>query len=192
MAYSRSETTLRKILPELASLQEGRTVKWDTLPGRAWWKASKIREGLYIALHVFPDKYPRLAEAAAHFVVEVVDHRTVQARPTANTPEQAVAPTSPQLETPIHGLEPATSIPRTVVGQRTATDIISFWLAAQPTNDKLVFTECVLSTTELDQLARWAGSRTPKWMIVVSPTEGIVTLSPFQPGIPAWTPTKGI
>lgn len=196
MAYSRSESTLIKILPELAPLEAGRTHRWDTVPGRAWWKAGKIREALHIARNIFPSKYPRLATAAQHYTVEVLNDHTVQARPTANTPataigtgEEAVGTETPAIGvTPIHGLEPATSVPRTIVGMRSASDIINYWLQAQPTNDKLVFTECLLPDSELDMLARWASYRTPRWMVVVSSSIGVITLSPYQPGIPAWSP----
>lgn len=196
MAYSRSAATVEKILPHLAPIIEGRTHKWDVPSGRAWWWAGKVREAFHIARTIYPNKYPRLAVAASHYTVEVLDDHTVQARPTANTPATAIGTgeglveteTSRSDVTPIHGLEIAGGVPRTIVGMRTATDIISFWLQAQPTNDKLVFTDTRLDDTELDQLARWANARAPRWMVVVSRNEGIVTLSPFQPGIPAWTP----
>jgi hypothetical protein len=200
MAYSRSESTLKRMLPDLAPIARGRTQKWDTEPGRAWYMASRIREALYIARNVFPHRYPELAAAARSFVIEVLDDHTVQARPTSNTPATAISNGEGLTETetpthdvtPTHGLELALSVPRTIVGQRTATDIISWWLRAQPTNDKLVFTEVQLDDHELDMLAQWASSRTPRWMIVVNRAEGIVTLSPFQPGIPAWGVRRGV
>ena len=194
MAYSRSEETLKKMLPELQNVSQGRTQKWSVVPGQAWWKASKIREALFIAREIFPHKYPTLALAAKSFTVEVLDSATVQARPMANTPATAISdgegpgPTehpSPDV-VPIHGLEVASSVPHTVVGMKSASDIISFWLRAQPTNDKLVFTEARLSDAELNMLAKWAALRTPAWMVVVAQAEGIVTLSPYQPGIPTW------
>lgn len=195
MAYSRSESTLRRILPELQPLAEGRTHKWNTDNGRAWWYAGKIREGLYIAREIYPHKYPKLALAAEHYTVEVLDDHTVQARPTANTPATAISDGDgpkgaehPAPGYPTHGLELVGGVPRTIVGQKTATDIIAFCLRAMPTNDKLVFTEVELTNEELNQIARWAATRTPRWMLVWAPTERIATLGPWQPGIPAWNP----
>jgi hypothetical protein len=196
MAYSRSEDTLKAMLPHLDATKHGRTQKWVVSPGRAWWWAGKVREALYIAREIFPHRYPELARAASVFVVEVMDDRTVQARPSSNTVATAIpgggepAPSeSPtQDETPIHGLEPAGGVPRTIVGPHTATDIIAYCLRALPTNDKLVFTETRLPDSELDQLSKWAATRTPRWMVVVSASAGIVTLCPYQPGIPAWSP----
>ena len=195
MAYSRGESTLLRMLPELGNVQQGRTQRWDVPAGKAWWKAAKIREALYIAREIFPHKYPRLAEAAGHFTVEVLNDTTVQARPTANTPATAISdgegPAPSESFTPsvvpIHGLEPAGSIPRTIVGMKSATDIISYWLNAQPTNDKLVFTEAQLPVSEIDILARWAATRTPAWMVVASRLNpGLITLALKQPGVPAW------
>lgn len=198
MAYSRSEETLIGMLPRLYGLRSGRGQKWTVSEGRAWWWASRIREALYIAREIFPHKYPELARVARTFTIEVLDGQTVQARQTSNTPATAISdgdgpvgtetPRKPD-DTPTHGLELALSVPRTIVGQHTATDIIAFCLRALPTNDKLVFTETNLSSTELDQLASWAASRTPRWMVVHSPSNPtIVTLCPYQPGIPSWSP----
>jgi hypothetical protein len=198
MAYSRSESTLRRILPELSPIKAGRTHKWEVMPGRAWYKASRIREALYIAAHVFPHKYPELALAHSHYVIEVLDDHTVQARPTANASdpqavlgESILTPTErPSSDvTPIHGLEIQGGVPRTIVGQTSATAIIAWTLRSMPTNDKLVFTEVDLPDSELTQIARWAETRQPKWMVVVNKPERIVTLSPFQPGVPAWRAT---
>lgn len=194
MAYSRSEGTLKAMMPHLQHISQGRTQKWSVSQGRAWWWASKVREALYIARNVYPEKYPQLAAIAGTFTIEILDGQTVQARPSANTPATAIGNGDGLVETetpthdvtPTHGLELATAIPRTVVGQKTATDIISWCLRAGATNDKLVFTEVSLSDEELNQLSRWAASRTPRWMVVVAPKEGIVTLSPYQPGVPAW------
>lgn len=197
MAYSRSEDTLKQRLPDLVNVSQGRAQKWDTTRfgrDRAWWWAGKIREALYIAREVFPGKYPELARIARTFTVEVLDANTVQARPMGNTPVSALgagegrSATSTEISdvTPIHGLELAGSVPRQITGMKTATDIISWCLRAFPTNDKLVFTEAPLSDEELDMLARWASKQTPAWMVVVSRSNDIVTLSPHQPGIKAW------
>lgn len=198
MAYSRSEETLRGMLVHLNALAHGRAQKWSVGEGRAWWWAAKVREALYIAREVFPHKYPELARAARAFTIEVLDGQTVQARQSSNTPATAISNGEGLVETetakrpdttPIHGLEPATSVPRTIVGQHSVTDIIAFCLRAMPTNDKLVFTETNLTYAEMGQLASWADSRTPRWMVVHSPSNpGIVTLCPFQPGIPSWSP----
>ena len=196
MAYSRSESTLIKILPRLDPLAMGRATKWTVEDGQAWYWAGKVREALYIAREVFPGKYPELARVSQTFTVEVLDATTVQARPSGNTPVTAVGPSDGRAAnveavasetTPVHGLE-LEGVPRQVGSMRSATDIIAYCLRALPTNDKLVFTDTVLAEAELDTLARWAQTRQPAWMVVVSASNRIVTLAPHQPGVPAWSP----
>lgn len=197
MAYSRSEQTLIKMLPALDNLQRELACSWGVEAGTAHFHAQKIREALFIAREVFPEKYPELARAAKNFVIEVTDAKTVQARPRDNTPASAISPLpfgdqaggsldSSAPETPIHGLALASGVPRQISGPKSATDIIAYCLRALPTNDKLVFTNADLSEVELTQLARWAATRTPRWMVVRAKESKIVTLGPWQPGVPAW------
>lgn len=190
MAYSRSESTLTKRLSDLEPLKQGRTHKWVVKDGEAWYWAGKIREALYIAREVFPHKYPELARAGKNFTIDVLDLRTVQARPKENTspvevPEVSLGRDGPGV-TPMHGLEQAgpPGVPRTIAEPQSVTDIISYAMRALPTNDKLVFTNAIVNDQELQQLARWAASRTPRWMVVYSRSTGILTLGPWQPGVP--------
>lgn len=190
MAYSRSETTLVKRLSDLEPLRQGRTHKWVVADGEAWYWAGKIREALYIAREVYPAKYPELARAGTQYTIDVLDHRTVQARPKENTsplevPEVALGRGGPSV-TPIHGLELAGSpgVPRTIAEPSSVTDIISYAMRSMPTNDKLVFTQAKVNDEELNQLARWAMTRTPRWMVVYSKSTGILTVGPWQPGVP--------
>lgn len=191
MAYSRSETTLVKRLTDLEPLKNGRPAKWVVKDGEAWYWAGKIREALYIAREVFPHKYPELAKAGKNYTIDVLDLRTIQARPKENTSpvEVTEAPTGrddPASVTPIHGIDLAgpPGVPRTIVEPSSVTDIIAYAMRALPTNDKLVFLKAQVHDEELQQLVRWADSRTPRWMVVYSKSTGILTLAPWQPGVP--------
>jgi hypothetical protein len=190
MGYSTSPRTLERILDKLAPLAEGKSTRWETAPGQAERWAYRVREALSIAL-LYPDRFPALAKHASHYTVEVVAGNAVQAVYAANTAEVAVVqhvePVPRQGQT-VHSKPGA---PIVVAGVRTAFDIIDYWLRAQPTNDPLRFPDALLDAEELDRLAAWANTLTPRWMVLKAQHEDAITLMKHDPRVPEgarWNP----
>lgn len=204
MGYSRNPAVARKILPQLGPMLEGRPCAWNVDPGpdkmgAVRW-AQKIREAFSIARR-FPGEFPQLATAATRFTIEVLDDSTVQARVRRNT--HAVveeAHSDAQLverATPVQGLEDASpmDLPLSVVGPKTARDIIQHWInvqTSQATSNPMHFPDAQLDDREMDTLARWAARRTPPWIVIRQPGTSTVILSTDQPSIPEsvkWRPS---
>lgn len=194
MAYSRSPVSVIRIENDLRALEEGRGCTWHRPLGDVTSWAYKVRQALYIARRHHPGRFPKLARYANDYTIEIVDDYTVQARITSNKGIRSEAPTSeaspePSTSTPVHGLEVAGK-PRTIVGVRSLTDIISHWLHTQPSNDPLHFPDAQLSEKDLAGLYTWAQSRPIPWGIIRPAGTNALTLMPAGKGtdIPFWRP----
>lgn len=185
MAYSRSETTLKKMLPDLQEIALGRPQAWIITQGSAQEWAYKVREALFIA-RLHKSRYPELAAAAESFTVEVVDSQRVQARRARQTTE-AVALADDQ--NPTHGLE---TFGRSVQssGQQSPFTIIEAWRKSQPSNQPIHFPEATLSEDQLTILYKWAQAWKPPLMLMVDGNS--VTVGPTDKQVMqyAWRPPE--
>lgn len=194
MGYSRSTSTVRKILPQLQMLAEGKPCRWETLPGKAHRWATQVREALFIAARN-AGEFPTLANAAQLYTIREVDDHTVVAERTGNTPEAVVRTEAWEQNkppiTPRQGMQPVTQT--TLPSPRMASDIIAHWLRVQPTNDILSFPDAQLDDEEMTKLSNFMSTRTPAWMVLKSPTEALITVAPDNTQIPReskWPPVR--
>lgn len=178
MAYSRSPVTVRKIHAQLGPLTQGKPCKWTVSPGDAWRWASKVREALHIA-NLHRDEFPGLARASGMFTIRVLDSSTVEAVQARNTPDTAIVGTSPVVS---HGLEQVTRTHN--VAPRTANDVIHHWLSVQPTNDRLFYPETEMDDSEVDKIALFMASRTPRWMVLRPKGTKLLTVAPDSHEVP--------
>lgn len=183
MAYSRSESTLKKMLPELQELALGRAQAWIVTQGTPHEWAYKIREALFIA-RIYKDKYPELAKAAESFTV-LVDGNRVDARRARNTTEAvALADVHTGINT---GLELAgRSV--SVSGAQSPFTIIEAWRKSQPSNQPMNFPQAALTEEALGILYKWAQSWKPPLMLMVDGAS--VTVGPADHHVIqyAWRP----
>lgn len=185
MGYSKSPFTVNKHRPHIAGLAEGKAVRWGApFPDNvdAWGWAYKVRECLHI-IKRYPAKFPDFHRFASRYTVEVLDDTTVQAT-LAESPvmEQAV---TIGHETPIHGLQTASTLALTIPGCRSAMEIINHWLKVQPSSEKLHYPEAQLSDDELRKLVRWAANIQPPWMVLQAKGTNSITLMKEDPTVPA-------
>lgn len=160
MAYSESVETLKKILPLLQPLAEGRAWRWN-VQGSAKLLAYKLREGLYIARRN-PKDYPELAAAAGQFQIKVVDQNTVQAVQKQVFTTQAVAGAEVNEGVVVTGTEMVGKL-HELVSPSSAIEVIQFWTDGQPSNGPFTFPNSTLNLEEMTKLYRWAIAR--KWLI---------------------------
>lgn len=194
MGYSTSTSTIenRRELIGYDSLEAGQSTRWTTRPGRAGNLARQIREVLRIASQ-HPDQYPKLAEAAKIFKIEVPAHNVVQ----AVLRDRGVLQRDTNLPVRDDDLEGDEAPggggvefgrPQARTGLTRAAQVIDAWIKHLPSNDLMHFPQTTLSTEELEELYRWARSRTPRLMFFVP--EGSLTLSIAEDDVEAhsWHP----
>jgi hypothetical protein len=181
MAYSRSEETLKAMLPDLQELNLGRSQAWLVTQGTPHEWAYKVREALFIAKR-YKDRYPKLAEAADLFSI-FVDGNKVEARRARNTTEVAAysgAGINQGLE--LAGRSVSTS------GAQSPFTIIEAWRKSQPSNQAMHFPQAALSDEALAILYKWAQSWKPPLMLMVDGEA--VTVGPADAHVVkyAWQP----
>lgn len=160
MAYSRSEETLIKMLPDMQELILGRPQAWMVTQGTPHEWAYKVREAFFVA-QIFEHKYPKLAEVARTFSV-FVDGNRVDARRARNTTEVAAAVGAGINQ----GMELAGRSVSTSGAQSPFT-IIEAWRKSQPSNQPMHFPEATLAEDALEILYKWAQSWKPPLMLMV-------------------------
>lgn len=186
MGYSKSLGTLYKIEPSLLMLKEGRACSWDVPPGdTADHFAYKIREALYIASRN-ASRFPELALARKNFSIQIVNDRLVQAVLVPGTAEGNGQTLASPYDSPVtQGLN---TLAGPAVRDRAMVtswqEVIDAWTAAQPTNDKILFPEALLSDEDLRKLAAWAAQLTPAWMLLRPRGSNALTLAPDDPNVP--------
>lgn len=190
MAYSDSPETLRKILPLLQPLAEGKSWRWSA-PDNARMLAYKLREGLYIA-RTHPTEFPELAQAAGQFRIEVVNKDTVQAVQKRQFTTEAMAAAdagNTSAAVVVTGTEMAGKL-HELVAPESAIRIIQFWMDAQPSNGPFSFPRSTLNMEEMTKLYNWATAR--KWLIFYA--EGRITLHRPTKDLEGmeWTPADGL
>jgi hypothetical protein len=193
MGYSKSRVTLNRRLKEhpefFEALARGQPARLVDAPDSASHNSYKVHEALYVAsLH--SQFYPALAAAHGRFSIEILDSRTIQARPKEGPTAGAVASGD---ATPEQGRESAAPAfaPQTVAGLKTATDIISFCIRRFPTNDSFHFPNAELSEEELGKVWRWCQTLTPKRVIIKPRGTNAISISNKNPSIPKtaiWRP----
>ena len=179
MAYSRSESTLIKMLPELQELALGRPQAWIVEEGNAHLWAQKVREALFVAT-LNREKYPTLAQAYDRYAVHVEGAR-VETRL-----KRRISPVVGDVGVAPSGTTRSVSVP----GTQTPFTIIETWRKAQPSNNPIHFGEASLSEDQLNILYKWAQSWKPPLMLMVDGTS--VTVGPADPHVAqyAWRPAE--
>lgn len=190
MAYSRSEETLKTMLPYLSDIALGNPAAWNLPAGDAHKFAYKLREALFISrLDGIRQKYPELAAQAGLVTVEVVNETRVQVKRTGNTPEAAV------LSADLHagnnqGYE---SMGRSIatVGKQSVFTVIEAWRKhAQQggSTTPLHFPQAELGDNELFMLYNWAQNWKPRLMLMVDGAS--LTVGPVEADVEqyAWRP----
>lgn len=191
MAYSVNPETIENRRPMYKefykALESGKPAKIeiarDPLVTRR--VARQLREVLYIAAR-YPERYPKLAEAAERFAIVEVRDGLIEARFKPTKVE-----TSFRVETSIQGLEPQGK-PVPSVNVTTAAQIIESWKKHLPSSDPIHFKQTVLDEVELTKLWEWATSWKPKLMILIG--DHTLTLSHRDPTVSefAWRPINAV
>lgn len=190
MAYSDSVETLKKILPVLQPLAEGKTWRW-AVPRGAKQLAYKIREALYIASHN-PEAFPELARAAKQFRIEIIDRDNVQAVLKRSFTTEAMArgeATDGGGAFVVTGMEMAGK-PHELVAPSKALEVIQFWMDGQPSNGPFTYPRATLDMEEMTKLYNWASAR--NWLVFYA--EQRITLHKHTRDLAGmeWTPADGL
>lgn len=201
MGYSKSTDRVRKLMPYLAPLLEGKECAWKVQPGSDPERvAYRIRE----ALHIAADNaklFPELALAHSKYKVGLDRGMVVARLVTANQVEQVPLERGiPQVVEP-----PSRSLPTLDVflqtkdvanfsslleGPKTATEIVDIWRKIEP-NQPVNFPEANMPYRELYLLYKWAGLAQPRLMLMVEGAS--VTVAPYDADVAeyAWSPDDG-
>lgn len=175
MGYSKSRTTLLKMLPKLEPLERGEPCTWRVDSMSADKFAYKVREALYIA-RLYANEFPELAEAAQRYRVSVKGPGLVAAEPHL--------PMGPVLS--VEGGEELSATPKEVLGPQSDLSIMEEWLDRKL--ESLHFPEANLDNEELERLYHWAERRE----LIFFVSDKALTLQRHDPELAeyAWKPGK--
>lgn len=191
MGYSKSIASVLNMEASLQMLAQQKPCSWDVPEGVTDERAAdrlayKIRQALRIAYR-HKTRFPDLAEAYLRFEIQVVGDTLVQAvvKPSKNT-SGAIEAGAPIR----HGMELAGSAPMVLAMVSSPEEVVKVWHNAQPTNDRIHFPEALLNDAQLKELAAWAASLTPSWMLLRPKGTNALTLAPDDPRVPAEAKVK--
>lgn len=185
MGYSRSVKTLEDFYQYVKPLENMEPYTWICEPGAQGRTAYKIRECMALAI-AFRDRYPKLAEAAAHFSIhEIRGTNKIEAR-RSTAPTEALILGGSNVA-PQHGGTGDRSVGRAVStsGEQTFFTIVEAWNKSQPSNTPIHFAHANLSDGDLARLYAWAKKRPIPLMIMVG-EEGGITLGPIDDDVVEW------
>lgn len=74
--------------------------------------------------------------------------------------------------------------PRNLARVTSVEQVIQFWMDSQPTNDPIHIAKAELSNAELAQLAKWAGTLKPAWMLLQVRGTTAITIAPDSSDVP--------
>lgn len=169
MAYSRNPDTLESRIHLVDFLGDMEPkCEWSCEPGDEYRLAYQIREALWIAANVCPQRYPRLRQAQQHYQFKVTPGRvvatlrdkprgTVTATPTPTlTPAQ---PSDEEIDRQYQELEEQAGNPITMKGTLTLTQIIQVIKDNGITGLPYKFPEASLAVADVRTLCRWLASQ---------------------------------
>lgn len=179
MGYSKSRVTLNRRMKEYPSFFDAiahqQVARLVGKPDESATLAYKLREALYVA-SVHKQHYPELASAHDCYAIEILDARTVQARPKKSSTEDG----PPMAEkTPVQGLDVAgdAGAPQIISGLKTATDVIAHCIRRLPTNDSFHFPDAELSDADLEKVWRWCKTLHPSRVIIKPKGTNAITIA---------------